>query len=196
MFNSRNGAYFSTPVNTPTPPPAAFNSASGAFVTLPTNGAAPAGAFNSAAGAYLAAPVGAQPSSAVNSPRGAYFTTPGPAAASSQPFITGTTATNLGLAAGAGVNIGTANAGASGTVPGGGIPQVNGPGGSAAAVSRASMTNRPSYTQSLSNWRLVNQKGQWWYWSPGNYWMYYRSGAWQRYNPDLSLVPAQQANPQ
>ena len=73
---------------------------------------------------------------------------------------------------------------------------MNRPGGSAQAASQASLTSRPSYTQNVNNWRLVNQSGQWWYWSPGNYWMYYRSGAWQRYNPDLSLVPAQQKNPQ
>jgi hypothetical protein len=98
------------------------------------------------------------------------------------------------LAAGAGVNIGTANVGASGTVPGGGVPRVNT--ASATAAGQSNPSNAPSYTQSASSWRLVNQSGQWWYWSPGNYWMYYRSGAWQRYNPDLSLVPAQQKNPQ
>jgi len=176
MFNPNAGAFFAAPPSALAP--TAFNPAAGAFLTTPVNPAAPGSAFNPAAGAFLTSPAGGSPALP---------------ATTSSPLPTGRAANNLRSAAGAGSNIGAASMGASATVPGG-VPQVNTAAGRVPAASQASPLSRPSNTQNVNSWRLVYQKGQWWYWSGGNYWMYYRNGGWQRY--DLSLAPAQQANPQ
>ena len=31
--------------------------------------------------------------------------------------------------------------------------------------------------------RLTRYNNEWWYWMPGNYWMYYRTNNWNRYDP-------------
>jgi hypothetical protein len=33
-----------------------------------------------------------------------------------------------------------------------------------------------------ANWRYRFYNGQWWYWMPANYWMYYSGNAWVPYN--------------
>jgi hypothetical protein len=36
-------------------------------------------------------------------------------------------------------------------------------------------------SNNLQDWRYRWHNGQWWYWTPGNYWMTYNNGAWNRY---------------
>jgi len=115
-------------------------------------------------------------------------TTPG----QGSPTPTATMNMYSGSEVGAGVNIGTSNAGASGTLAPSGA--VNSPPG---AMASQLQLNTPSRSNQNPNaWRVVNQNGQWWYWTPSNFWMYYRAGAWQRYNPDIGLAPAPQRQPQ
>jgi hypothetical protein len=34
-----------------------------------------------------------------------------------------------------------------------------------------------------NRWRFVLHNGEWWYWMPGDYWMYYRDNNWNRFDP-------------
>jgi len=34
-----------------------------------------------------------------------------------------------------------------------------------------------------NDWRLARFNNEWWYWMPGDYWVYYRNNTWSRYNP-------------
>ena len=34
-----------------------------------------------------------------------------------------------------------------------------------------------------NRWRFVLHNGEWWYWMPGDYWMYYRDNNWSRFDP-------------
>ena len=34
----------------------------------------------------------------------------------------------------------------------------------------------------VNSWRMVNQSGQWWYWTPNNTWMYYNGNQWSPYS--------------
>jgi hypothetical protein len=34
-----------------------------------------------------------------------------------------------------------------------------------------------------NRWRFVLHNGEWWYWMPDNYWMYYRNNNWTRFDP-------------
>ena len=34
-----------------------------------------------------------------------------------------------------------------------------------------------------NRWRFVQHNGEWWYWMPDNYWMYYRNNNWTRFDP-------------
>jgi hypothetical protein len=33
-----------------------------------------------------------------------------------------------------------------------------------------------------NHWRFVRNNGEWWYWAPGDYWMYYRDNQWYRFD--------------
>lgn len=45
-----------------------------------------------------------------------------------------------------------------------------------------------------NNWRMVNQNGQWWYWTTGNNWLYYNGTSWLHYSPTSPAVVATPAN--
>ena len=45
-----------------------------------------------------------------------------------------------------------------------------------------------------NNWRMVNQNGQWWYWTTGNNWLYYNGTTWMRYSPTAPPVVSTPAN--
>jgi hypothetical protein len=47
---------------------------------------------------------------------------------------------------------------------------------------------------SANNWRMVNQNGQWWYWTTGNNWLYYNGTSWTRYSPASPPVVATPLN--
>jgi len=34
----------------------------------------------------------------------------------------------------------------------------------------------------FTSWRFVRNNGEWWYWTPGDYWMYYRDNQWYRFD--------------
>jgi hypothetical protein len=34
------------------------------------------------------------------------------------------------------------------------------------------------------SWRFQRYNSEWWYWMPGNYWMFYRDNNWSRYDPN------------
>jgi hypothetical protein len=34
------------------------------------------------------------------------------------------------------------------------------------------------------SWRFQRYNNEWWYWMPGNYWMFYRDNNWSRYDPN------------
>jgi hypothetical protein len=34
------------------------------------------------------------------------------------------------------------------------------------------------------SWRFQRYNNEWWYWMPGNYWMFYRDNSWSRYDPN------------
>ncbi len=36
-----------------------------------------------------------------------------------------------------------------------------------------------------NHWRFVRNNSEWWYWAPGDYWMYYRDNQWLRYDTNV-----------
>lgn len=46
------------------------------------------------------------------------------------------------------------------------------------------MNERQNDRQTARDERFQLYNNEWWYWMPGNYWMYYRDNAWNRYDPD------------
>jgi hypothetical protein len=39
-----------------------------------------------------------------------------------------------------------------------------------------------------NDWRYRRSNNEWFYWMPAGYWMFYRDGRWDRYNPDTYTV--------
>ena len=38
------------------------------------------------------------------------------------------------------------------------------------------------------DWRVVNQNGRWWFWTPDNSWLYYNNDGWVAYRGNLSTM--------
>jgi len=49
------------------------------------------------------------------------------------------------------------------------------------ATASAAVANTSANLQQ-DQWRYRYHNNQWWYWMPGNYWMTYNNGGWNRYN--------------
>src|SRR5262245_29733665 len=166
-------------------PPGMFGPTMGAVGTVsPTTvnslQTAPTGASNLSTPFQASPAFGSQvPQYGTNTVNGSASRTPFSSTSPGSPAPTATMSMYSGATTGAGVNIGTSNAGASGTIAQSGV---NGP--------PLAGQVRPNSNPDPNAWRLVNQSGQWWYWAPGNFWMYYQGGAWSRYNPDIGLAPA------
>jgi hypothetical protein len=88
---------------------------------------------------------------------------------------------------------GTSGVGNGNVAPGGspnaGLGSVNGQvtGQVNPNAARAAQTN--NINAANNNWRMVNQSGQWWYWTPQNTWMQYTNGAWVQYVPPTTMQP-------
>ena len=44
--------------------------------------------------------------------------------------------------------------------------------------------DRAAARNDAERWRFARYNNEWWYWTPGNYWMYYRDNNWNRYDAE------------
>jgi hypothetical protein len=44
--------------------------------------------------------------------------------------------------------------------------------------------DRATVRNDAERWRFARYNNEWWYWTPGNYWMYYRDNNWNRYDAE------------